>query len=308
MPNQSKQVHDERAAVNRRINHQKIWFIKSLELAADLDFSKINKVIDLGAGKGEFLELLKSQYPHLEVWAADYAETNLVVLKSKGVKTLSVDFDNFSLNDYSHLFSSFDLVVALETIEHIFDADKFLKFANLLLKNNRYLLISTPNTGCLQNKLFYLLRGFPMSDGHHVRFFTKKRLIQHLFFNGFETVKSNNFYMKYTDILRRGFGVRNQRVVFFLRKILFTPLHFLSYFKLADSAANTNLVYLTQKNNLYPLSLQWEILNKVFSSLPKEDQLAWLSKIKNFLKNDYMNENLHLQGFILNLLSEYYEK
>jgi len=114
--------------------------------------------------------------------------------------------------------------------------------------------------------------------------------------------------MKYTDILRRGFGARSKKAIFFLQKIFFAPLHFLSYFKLADANVNTNLVYLAQKNNLPPLDMRWEILNEVFSSLSKEERLVWISKIKNFLENDSMSENLRLQGFILNLLSEYAKK
>ena len=63
-----KKRHDEIAALKRIECYSKSWFTKALELLkrTGIDFED---VIDIGAGKGEFLELLQEKYSGLRLSA-----------------------------------------------------------------------------------------------------------------------------------------------------------------------------------------------------------------------------------------------
>lgn len=175
-----KKRHDEIASIKREESYSKIWFNKAFELLVN---GKINlqNVIDIGAGKGEFLEILNSKLGDLQLYAIDYTDTNLEVLKRKEINAIKLDLDNFELEGLIYLKEKFDLVVCLAVIEHIFDLDRLFMFFNLILKNDGYLLISTPNMASFPARLFYLLRGYPYGENHHIRFLTKRRIEQYAF-------------------------------------------------------------------------------------------------------------------------------
>ena len=80
--------------------------------------------------------------------------------------------------------NSFDLIVAGEIIEHIYNTDFFVQEIHRLLKPKGRLLISTPNIASLGRRLYLLLGISPLLEDNlaregtagHVRYFTFNRL------------------------------------------------------------------------------------------------------------------------------------
>jgi len=67
--------------------------------------------------------------------------------------------------------SSFDVVVAGELIEHIYDTNKFLEECNRILRPGGELIISTPNMGFWKHRIKLLLGlNMPFEYGHHGHF------------------------------------------------------------------------------------------------------------------------------------------
>ena len=108
------------------------------------------KVLDAAAGNG-----------HLTKW-----------LNSNGYNVVPVDYDTkrwalpkipccrVDLNDQLPFFSNtFDLVVSIETIEHLENPFHVLREFSRVLKSGGFLLVATPNIHCIRSRLKYLVTG-----------------------------------------------------------------------------------------------------------------------------------------------------
>ncbi len=299
-----KKEHDELAAQKREINYNKDWHKKGFELLKNYEISNFNKVMDVGAGKGEFLFLLKKTNENLDLFGVDYSETNIDELKRSGFEAIKIDFDNFNVNDYKNFFNQFDLVVSFEVIEHIFDTDKYLEFCNKVLKDDGLFIISTPNTGSLQYKLFYLLRGYPYGENHHVRFFTKKKLQQYLFFNGFDILKFNNYFSFSSEVIKRGFGVSSDIFAKMISFILFSPLYILNRLKICNFSCCTNFVLIVKKSKHKTLGLEFVNFDKNFNSLDENSKNNWTKRIIKYYKNDKLGEHITFKKNIENIINK----
>lgn len=137
-------------------------------------------ILDIGCHDGTFLSLVKNRDNRFfGVDASDWAVNEA---RRKGL-----DAQEFFFDDKTPLLfedSHFELVIAGEIIEHIFDTDFFLEEIRRILKPGGKLLISTPNIASLgrrllllfgRNPLIELSPNDPESVGH-IRYFTFKTL------------------------------------------------------------------------------------------------------------------------------------
>jgi len=293
----NKYLRDELAARKREESHSKIWFLKALELIKRKEIDP-KKVIDIGAGKGEFLDILKIKLGIKDLYALDYAETNIKILKEKNYKAMKVDLDYFNLNEFINLKEKFDLVVSLETIEHIFNLDGLFRLFNFLLKKGGYLLISTPNYAFPAFKLFYLIRGYPFTEGHHIRFLTKRRLREYAFFNGFNLLGYNNYFSFSIDVVRRAFGIKKIFLAKVVSLLLFLPILIISKFRQNDSFVSTGIVVLFKKSNFPPLGFELHNFKEGFDKLDQNRKDLWIRRIKNYLKKDSINDSIYLRDYL----------
>ena len=110
------------------------------------------RVLDLASGSGAFLARLK-----------DAGFTNLLGVEREresyllpDVPCLSVDLDK----PFAHqIGGTFDVVTAIEIIEHLSSPIAFLQEARKLLAPGGLLLVSTPNVSEWQSRIKFLLRG-----------------------------------------------------------------------------------------------------------------------------------------------------
>jgi len=109
------------------------------------------QILDLGAGHGYLVKkLYDSGY---DVHAADLFPEYFYFDKVKCHKsdlTKPLPFDD----------QSFDVLIAVEVMEHIFDHELFFSEAHRILKKGGFLFFTTPNILSLKSRFRFLLSGF----------------------------------------------------------------------------------------------------------------------------------------------------
>lgn len=110
-----------------------------------------SSVLDLAAGSGAWLSRLHDAgFSDL-----DAVELNVEMFGFDAVQPRALDLNaTFSQS----IESSFQLVTALEIIEHLDSPRNFLRQVHSLLDDNGYLLVTTPNVGTWQGRLRFLFR------------------------------------------------------------------------------------------------------------------------------------------------------
>jgi 2-polyprenyl-3-methyl-5-hydroxy-6-metoxy-1,4-benzoquinol methylase len=153
--------------VSRKEDFSRPWYKLARESIKDLDL-RDKKVLDLGCGMGEFSRILHEM--GAEVICVDLSDESVSYVKSLGFEVVKAD-----LNDpLPYGDRSFDLVVLLDVLEHIFNSKDLLMEINRILKPEGYLLLSTPNSAFFVERIRFLFGKPILDEGYHCRFFTHK--------------------------------------------------------------------------------------------------------------------------------------
>lgn len=138
-------------------------------------------VLDVGGATGNLGYALKDSNFKTKV-VVDIVESCREPAESKGCKfyCANVDTDGLPFDE-----STFDLVVALDLIEHIIDPEKFARECYRVLKNGGFVLINTPNIQFWRHLHSLVVDGvFPHTSGDkevyhggHVAFYNLRDLI-----------------------------------------------------------------------------------------------------------------------------------
>jgi len=91
----------------------------------------------------------------------------------------------------SNMPQKYDLIISMEVIEHLLYPKMYLKNINDWLKNEGYLILTTPYHGYFKNLLIALLNKFdhhvnPLWEGGHIKFFSKRTISKLLNQTGFK--------------------------------------------------------------------------------------------------------------------------
>lgn len=122
-----------------------------------IDFSKIKKIYDFGAGNGDLGYLLKKKFPHIELFCSEGDNQCKEILKERGYK---------NYEDLNEIKEKFDLIITLHSLEHLTNCEIFSFFKSILNENGN-IFFEVPN--CSHE--YFEKR---VSDSPHLIFFTKE--------------------------------------------------------------------------------------------------------------------------------------
>lgn len=117
------------------------------------------KVLDIATGSGAFSQRIADTFPTWSLDVNDFENQVLVSGMGKHTVDLNSNFaDNFSQDGY-------DLVIAIEIIEHLENPWLFLREIRKVLRKGGVLILTTPNVDSLLDRLVYLTDGHPFYFG-----------------------------------------------------------------------------------------------------------------------------------------------
>ena len=298
----SKAEHDTRVAELRgaTTHYERPWYKSAAVIMQRRGLSGLN-CLDLCAGNAEFSEILRDRFD-MKVTCADYAPAHLKRQQELGFKILPVDLDAPSESVdaiASKHTGTFDLVVSLATIEHVFDSDSLLRFAHTVLRPEGMLLVNTPNIGFAGYRLYSCLSGNrPFGEGHHVRFWDYRFLRTNLFLNGFQVIEdARRFFSPPLDQLTRAF--RGRQHVASGISFLFYACQLLQHLPGGRNWFADELTVLAKREDVYPVGFQIMRIRSELErlrGLPEEPQVvARLAEARN---RGWLSEFLMLDALV----------
>ncbi len=150
-----------------------------------------NRVLDIGCFDGTITKSI--QRLGNQVVGIDISKRALQLARKKGLETVSLNFETDKLPPG---LGKFDIVVASEILEHIFDTSNFLKKIHRVLRPAGQLVLTTPNLAGLGSRISLILGHSPwmvedtLGEGTsgHIRYFTPGSLDSLLQATGFKTI------------------------------------------------------------------------------------------------------------------------
>jgi len=166
-----------------------------LSILEEMKFENKN-ILDIGCYDGTFLSLIKNRSNNF--YGLEASEWGFQKSRQKGINVQQYFFDDVA--KFPHENGFFDIVIAGEIIEHIYDTDFFLSEIYRLLKPDGHLIISTPNIASLGRRLLLLFGKNPiielspnkLDSSGHIRYFTFKALGEILEKHNFKIIFSQS--------------------------------------------------------------------------------------------------------------------
>jgi methionine biosynthesis protein MetW len=132
-------------------------------------------VLDVGCGDGSFGQYLASTRPDCRYFGVDISGSAISILKSRGLEGLVIDP---AAPLRSQVTTQFDVVTAMEVIEHVHDAEALMGEIVGIAKQE--VIITIPNAGFILHRIRLAVFGrFPVTTivfhmKEHIRFWTYK--------------------------------------------------------------------------------------------------------------------------------------
>lgn len=214
-------------ALKERANEGLHHFVYAWLQQADR-LTGVQSVLDIACGTGAWLQRLKNAgVPNLMGIDLDTRQFGL-----DGVEAMAVNIDEYQGGPWG----TFEMVTALEIIEHLSNPGHLLAIARQNLAPGGYLVLSTPNIHGLPARLRFLLKGRlnhfdDKSDATHIYPVYHENLQRLADRYGFEIVQQGHFPEKGYNTYSRG--------TVWAAKIL-QPF-------LGDAIPGDNLLYLLRK-------------------------------------------------------------
>jgi len=133
------------------MTHDSEYMRPYLKVVFETETAPGKEVLEVGGGEGKTGELLREKYDRVTVVDISYKFTEYASKKyvKENLRYMTADAVKLPFKE-----QSFDLIVALETIEHIPDIKSFLREADRVLKKKGRIIIVSPN---LCSPLFALI-------------------------------------------------------------------------------------------------------------------------------------------------------
>lgn len=150
------------------------------------------KIIDVGCGGGILSEPLSRM--GADVTGIDAGKENIKIAKAHAEKQgLGITYKNITAEGLAATKTKFDVVTALEIIEHVADVDMFLESCCKLVNKNGMIILSTLNRTAKSYLLGivaaeYILRLLPPGTHDWKKFLRPSEIVRRLEKHGFQAV------------------------------------------------------------------------------------------------------------------------
>ncbi len=297
----SKFDHDADAALLRSqiSTYEKPWY-KSCEEVLHNKGIRGLRCLDLCCGNGEFSDILRDRFD-MEVVCADYAPLHLERARAKGYETIQINLedDEEVIGKVAATYrNSFDLVVSLATIEHVFNTPNLLCLSHEVLKSNGYLLVNTPNIAFSGYLLYSLLAGRPFGEGHHIRFWDYRFLRTNLFLFGFNRFEDfRKFYsLPYDPILR---GCKNRVLIARLITLCFRVCRGLQYLPFLRGICTDELTILSRKEDVPVVGFELAQVKKKLAACGDAEVIKLMKeRLRIARRKGWLDEHLYLAKMV----------
>lgn len=155
---------------------QQPWYQTVMKLLPDLNGKK---VLEIGAGRGDFSIWLAKKYDQANIVGTDFSPAAIELARSKtdgSLTNLSFRVENAEQLSFEN--DSFDVIISCETMEHVFNPDIMAKEMNRVLKPGAVFILTTENyfNGMILMWMKTWITGKPFDSGSgvqpHENFFT----------------------------------------------------------------------------------------------------------------------------------------
>lgn len=131
-------------------------------------YRKNNRILDVGCGEGWILEIARKN--NWNVYGTEYSPSAIKICEAKGIKMYAGILDPAKMD-----ISEFDVILSLDTVEHIYNPKEDFGNINKLLREGGLLYITTPNFNSYLRHMLktkYNIIKYP----EHLGYYTKKTL------------------------------------------------------------------------------------------------------------------------------------
>ena len=144
-------------------------------------YRKNNKILDVGCGRGWFLQEAKKR--GWEVYGTEFSEAAIELCESEGIKMTGGQLTSDSFHA-----EEFDVITSIEVIEHINNPKEEIAYIHKFLRKGGMFYCTTPNFNSYLR--FYLKADYDIIKyPEHLSFYTRATLKRLLNKQGFKTKK-----------------------------------------------------------------------------------------------------------------------
>ena len=139
---------------------------------AELYLKKNSKILDVGCGNGEFLDILKKKFNYEKIFGSGFSSDQKNYLK----KLLGNSyFHKMDLNQINKTKIKFDVITFWGVVEHLKNPLETIQMSKKILEKDGMILILVPN---LRSRAFKLLgvNTPTLNPREHLHFFTSKSM------------------------------------------------------------------------------------------------------------------------------------
>lgn len=184
-----------RYAHYKSYDEDKYYILKVYDIIKNIN-EKVHfkKSLDVGCADGSFSKKLKDDFG-FSVFGLDISESAVRLANANGVMAKVHNLEN----ELPFQNNTFDLIIACEIIEHLYDTDFFISELKRVLRKDGVLILTTPNLVSLVNRIKIVFGAYPsfvpeyrIGGAGHIRAYTIPVLKEQLKSHGFTLVLTSS--------------------------------------------------------------------------------------------------------------------
>ncbi len=118
------------------------WYQTVMQILPEINGKK---VLEIGAGRGDFSIWLAQKYPNAIIVGTDFSTKAIEIAKTKLSTNANLFFQVENAENLSFENSSFDWIISCETLEHVFNPQKMSDEIYRVLKPGGNFILTTEN-------------------------------------------------------------------------------------------------------------------------------------------------------------------